>query len=362
MPRRRNQQRKKATQRQQRAQGSRSRNKQPPPVPRGGNRRSRRSKMPSGMGDLFDPRNPVLVPSIVSEGAAFPISGSTIRNLSMDTSVRTIVAYTNTGHAGTVMSWVNTSATPGSEVNTIPLLAAADTAGGPTSGRSMKGGLSIVNRTQVLNMGGQVAVLNSTQRVSLPAQPSSMTAAQWSAFMDEIVAHPKTRIYNGADFKKGKTFIAHPLDQTEYVHYEGWHGTLGLNEFWQRIAIWSDVNPEPRPMSTIFLVFEPNSVNNVYEFKTRSAFYTRWPLNTVPGQAHRPVPTAPAAVINAHRDHAEATSHLARAEEATVAMGLTGAAAWLARGAQVARGAAMVGEGIMNADLAVPLLAGMALM
>lgn len=316
------------------------------------------------MGDLFDPRNPVLVPSIVSEGAAFPISGSTIRNLSMDTSLRTLVAYTNNGHSGSVMSWVNTAATPGYEVGTIPLLAASDTAGGPTSGRSMKGGISVVNRTQLLNMGGQVSVLNSTQRVSLPAQPSSMTPAQWSTFMDEIVAHPKTRIYNGSDFKKGKTFVAHPLDQTEYVHYKGWEGTLGLNEFWQRIAVWSPVVPESRPMSTIFLVFEPNSVTNTYEFKTRSSFYTRWPLNSVPGQAHRPVPTAPAALINAHRDHAEATGHMARGEEVAAiagAAGIGGAAAWLARGAQFARGAMAVGEGIAGAgEAALPLLALMA--
>lgn len=309
-------------------------------------------------GDIFDPRSAVLIPSIVSEGSAFPISGATVKNLTIGTTQRLLLAVTNNGVSGSVMCYVNNATTPGYEVSTIPLLAAADTAGGPTSGRAMKGGVTVVNRTQALYMGGQVAVLNSSQRVSLPAAPASMTGAQWDTFMDTIVAHPKTRIYNGGDFKKPKTFITHPLDQTDYLHYQGWHGTFTFNEFWQHISVWSGVNPESRPMSTIFMVFEAAPENNSYEFKTRASFYTRWPLASVPGQAHRPVPTATAAQINASRDHAEATAHVPRGEEvalAAAAATAAGGASWLANAMRGVRaGALAAGE---MAELAAPLLA-----
>lgn len=222
----------------------------------------------------------------------------------------------------------------------------------------MKAGVTVVNRTQLLDMGGQVSVLNSSQRVSLPAAPSAMSQAQWSTFFDEIVSHPKSRIYSGADFKKPKTFVTHPLDQTDYLHYEGWHGTLTADEFWAHIAIWPGLAPDPRPMSTVFVVLEVPAVENTYECKSRGSYYTRWPLNTVPGQAQRPVPTAAAGVINAARDHAEATGHLPRGEElgmAAAGAAAAGGATWLASALRGARaGALAIGEGM---ELAAPLLA-----
>lgn len=260
------------------------------------------------------------------------------------------------------MGYVYANDATNKEVFTIPLLAAADNAGGPTSGRAMKGGLTICNRTQQLKTGGQVTVLNASQRVALPASPATMTKDQWSSFMDTVVSHPQSRIYNGGDFSRSKTYITHPLDQTEYLKYTPWHGTLTFTEFWNHVAVWPSSEPDIRPMSTVFVVFESAPENNSYEFKGRSSFYTRWPLESVPGQAQRPVPTAPASVVNAMRDHAESTSHLPRGEELALA-GVTGAAAmsgatWLKNAMTGLRmGAAVVGEGMELAAPYLPLLA-----
>lgn len=330
----------------------------PPPARagRGRGRGSRASAQP--IRDLFDPRNNLLVPTVVSEGAAFPISGSTISNHTINTAYRTLLVCTNTGVAGTVMAKIAADTTIYPAQYTIPLLSPHSAAGGPTSGRAMKGGLTLCNRTQKLNQGGQVSVLNAVQRVSLPAAPSSMTQAQWNDFFDSIVAHPKTKIYNGSDFNKSKTFVSHPLDETDYLGYSDWQGSLTMNDFWDHVAVWPGSVHQKRPMSTIFVVFEAAPVNNTYEAKTRSSFYTRWPLDSVPGQAHRAVPTAPANVINNHRDHAEANAHVPRGEEAAVGLGAAaagGGAAWLFNAARAAQAGAMaVGEGL---ELAAPLLA-----
>lgn len=308
--------------------------------------------------DLFDPRHPGLVPTVTSEGHAFPIVGATVSSFIATTSSRSLFVYANTGGAGTVAAAVNASSTPSSAVYTIPLLADADDVGGPTSGRAMKGGLTFVNRTQLLDQGGQVVTLNCTQRVRLPAAPSSMTQAQWNTFMNSLVAHPMARIFSGTDFRKSKTLITHPLDSTDYLRYTGWNGTLTLDELFSHIAIWPSLDPKPRPMSTIFVIFEAPATQNTYEFKTRSHFYTRWSLDTVPGQAQRTVPTAPANVVNQHRDHAAATAHIPRGEEAGVASIAAAAGAgagWLANATRLAMtGAQGVAEGL---ELAAPLLA-----
>jgi len=313
--------------------------------------------------DVFDPRTPVPIPVIVSEGNAFPMQGSTVKNFNNSTTTRMLFAYANTGDSGTVLAWVQNTATPSKGVETIPLLAAADDAGGPTSGRAMKGGLTIVNRTQYLNQGGQVAVLAATQRVSLSALPSLMTQAQWNTFFDEIVAHPSTRLYNGSDFRTAKTFITHPTDQSDYTKYQPWMGTSALDDWWKHVAIWPGGTPENRPMSTVFVVFEASDSVNSYEAKTRSHFYTRWPLNSVPGQAQKPVPIADTKVVNAQRIHAEATSHLAREGEIGLGAALAGLGGLAYRAAQSAGGAAGAvarNAGMLaleNPELALPLLA-----
>lgn len=320
-------------------------------------RRGQKTKM-SAPRDIFDPRNPHLVPTIVSEGLAFPMVGSTVQAVNAGTAARTLLAVANTGVAGTVLSYLTNNTTPGLGVNTIPLLANGSDAGGPTSARAMKSGVTIVNRTKLLDQGGQLAVLTASQRVSLPAAPSAMTQAQWNTFLDSIVAHPRSKLYSGSDFQKSKTFINYPLDQSDYIGYQGFHGTLTVDEFWSHIAVWPSSGHEQRPMSTIFIVMETPSATNAYEVKTRSAFYTRWPLDSVPGQAHRPVPVANASVVNQHRDHAEATAHLPRGEEVAIGAGAAaagGGAAWLINAARAAQaGAAAVGEGL---ELAAPLLA-----
>jgi hypothetical protein len=61
-------------------------------------------------------------------------------------------------------------------------------------------------------------------------------------------------------------------------------------------------------MSSIWVIMEAPSVAQAYTLQFSGSWYTRWPLDTVPGQSMRPVPTAPASAINAARDAAERAS------------------------------------------------------
>jgi hypothetical protein len=100
-------------------------------------------------------------------------------------------------------------------------------------------------------------------------------------------------------------------------------------------------------MSTTFFLFEQPATNQTYNFTARGMWYTRWPLDTVPGQHHRHVPVASQGVVNAIHSALESRAGVAM-ETATVA-GVAAKAYGMLRG-----GAAVAGE---LAGEAVPVLA-----
>jgi hypothetical protein len=288
--------------------------RQPGPRPRGGG------------GEVFHPSHPGLIPSLVSEGNAFPISGVVRNTSTTSTSAKRIIIGTNTGRAGTVWVEVLAQASPATAVYTIPTLSAADTAGGPTSGRAMKFSLALVNVTSALKRSGRVFTLNANQRFSLPATPSSMNQLQWNDFASSVESHPHTVARSAHDFVHPQSMVAHPVDQSTYVDYGEWHGTYTFDEFMSHISIWPGHTPEDRPMSTIVMVIEPVSDENTYQITGGASFYTRWPLNTVMGQSMKNVPHAPASYVNKIRDHAESTSSMLRSVGEVVAAGTSAAA------------------------------------
>lgn len=278
----------------------------------GGESKSLVLSKPRASMDIFSPLSPTLVPTLLSEGKAFPTGGVFRFPMSNVTGSRKIVVIANTGVGGTLGLYVNNTTTPFLQVSTLPTLAAADDAGGPTSGRAMKCGVSIVNTTQRLNVGGRVTILNANQRFLVPAAPSAMTQAQWSAFADEVVGHPAAVSMGGADFTHPKLIVSHPVNGPEYSNYDEWKGTSTADNFASHWAIWPAGVPDARPMSTIVLVFEDPPVLNTYVLSMMAQYYTRWPINTILGQHMRPTPVAAAADINRHQQHAEAYAHVPR--------------------------------------------------
>jgi len=256
--------------------------------------------------NIFSTLHSLPTPVAQACGAALPYSGISRLDSTVGTADRVVLIATNTGNSANVILRITLGGSPGYGMSYIPVLGAADDAGGPTSGRAMKLALEMVNSTPLLNMGGRVTVLNARQRLLLPAAPSVMTTAQWNSVLVDVRTHPDARSYGGCDFQLPKIFTAHPVDDA-YNEFDEWRGTTSVDLYADHWAVWPSSLPQKRKMSAIIAVFEAAPSSQDYTITTHASFYTRWGLNTVPGQTQTPVPTAPLTVINDHLAHIENT-------------------------------------------------------
>lgn len=240
------------------------------------------------------------IPSNTVDGMAFTVKGSAPVLLSFASNQRNILVVNTSGLSGTVAAQVrwDSGTVYANSVYTIPTLALPDDAGGPTSGRAMKLGVSLVNTTQALNRGGRVWLLPLDQRLRLPAAPSVMTAAQWTAVADALIAHPSSHDCDGTHFGTTREAHSHPVDEVEYKRFLPWEGTHTVDEFWSSCCVWPAFNPKSRPMSTMIAVFDSPPTTQSYTALVHGTFYTRWAVDTVLGQSQTPIPVAPPAAVN----------------------------------------------------------------
>jgi len=261
-------------------------------------RQARRGGAPSG--HPMSPLHPAVVPVALKSGTAFPYTGM-VRAAVTVSNARVLVAVTNTGNSGTCMTtWVVSNGALALETSmyTIPTLALADDAGGPTAGRAMKAGISIVNTTQLFNRGGQVYVLNGSSRIRFGSAPSTMSKNEMRSVMNEIIAMPETRSYDGTHFGETRELSCCVADNVSYSDFTWWSGTETLDDYMAHLAIWPGATPKVRPMSTTWLVFDPPAVDQTYSFTTRASYYTRWSVDSIPGQSQKEIPVAPIATVN----------------------------------------------------------------
>lgn len=260
--------------------------------------------------DVYNPLNPYAVPALLPSGQALATRDTSRTTISLAaTTTRIAVFVTNCGYSSTVAATVTlfNTGTPTVVVGThdVPKLILAAGSGGPTSGRAMKYGVSLVNTSKWMDMNGIVRVLTTDQRIAFPTDFASMTNAQWNASLDAIAAHPHCRVHNGPDFVHPKMFIGHPVDSTAYNAFDHWEGPMGAADFFDLISVHPvDLRDRRRPMSTTVLIFEPASVANLYSISIHGSWYTRWPLDTLLGTQMTTVATA--AVSNLARADAHA--------------------------------------------------------
>jgi hypothetical protein len=288
----------------------------------------------------MNPLDPRLVPSPNFEGKAFPATDMYRYPITMPAGA--LVIATNAGDVGTVLAVYNRTA--GScGVYSLPTLAS-----GPTSGRAMKASLSLVNTTPAIHRGGSVYQANFNQRLEFPAAPAAMTTVQWEALISELIAHPDCIERTAEEFCcHTDPLIAYPTDSTAYHGYSDWKTGITKDEFFEHVAQWPGSEYRPRPMSTLVYVIGPQGTTNTYSATVRASYYTRWPVDTVPGRQSRIVPTAdPSKVAKIH-----ATAW--QVAEATVA----GAAVAVAAGARAmaSRVGTVAGEAFAE-PLLMPLL------
>lgn len=262
---------------------------------------------PAPLPNFLDPMSPIPAPAVVSDGRALPHSSL----VSADFMVKdnhVVLFCTNTGDSGTVAMLFEIDATgayapeKGLQLFTIPTLATADTAGGPSATRAMKMSVSITNCSNALKRGGRVTYLNSSQR--LPAEDAF--GGTYNSIVDGIKSSPYRRRITGDMLAHPMQLITYPVDNTAYLEFKPHKGTLTASEFKRYTFGAAEGNsPLPRPMSVVAWIFDPAADQQDYSITIRASYYTRWPLTSVPGQSMRSIPTASAHVINHVREHAE---------------------------------------------------------
>lgn len=261
--------------------------------------------------NFLDPLSAQPAPTIVSEGKALPHTSLTSHDFTVGSGKTTVLIVTNTGDSGTVGIVFNVNSEgkfiDGMELLTIPTLALADSAGGPSASRAMKLSATVVNCSNALKRGGRVTYINSSQR--LPAM-STVVDKAYGPILTGIKSSPYRRRITGDLLADPKQLISYPVDTATYLQFKPHHGTLNGDEFFEYVLGASATNePKSRPMSIIAYVFEPTADVQDYSVTIRASYYTRWPLTTVPGQSMRPIPTAAPAHVNHVHDHAEETAN-----------------------------------------------------
>lgn len=269
----------------------------------------------------FDPTTHHVPPTLLSIPRVFPITG-TIRGL-WDTAIteRTLFFISGWGGGGSIGYRVtfNTAAnTVNSEAYTVPLMAQSSSTGGPTSSKISKVGFRCVNSSPALYRGGRGYLCRLDQRIKFPTAASGMNAAAWQGVTQTLIGLPDdiTKPIDLLTFGSSghigqKPQICIVDDEVDYAVFENHDGvTAGLDDWFSHIAVWggAGVKELQRPMSTLVLVLEPPadpSLNQQLTINFDAQWLTRWPVDTVPGQAAGTVPASPHGVVDFARREAE---------------------------------------------------------
>lgn len=269
-------------------------------------------------GNIFDPNSTQPIPVAARESSAYSFSGL-VRKSGFATATNPldfhILAISNCGCSATVMAelYVTTGGTAsGTAAWHVDKITQSAAAGGATTGRAMKVGLRMVNTTKALDVGGEVFMLSTPVKLTLPQDPTTMTIAEITALKDEIVNHSRTRVYAASQFtREGLEVSVHPTDQTDYTDYLPWMGTESVDDFFSHVASFPSglgVIQKPQPMSVLWVVVPAVTTANDYLLNVRGQWYLRWPIDLVMANNHREVPTASQATINLQRKNAEMQS------------------------------------------------------
>lgn len=263
----------------------------------------------------MSPHYPTNIPVALRSGQAFPYTGVIKFELSQAIGETIFIAATCPGSSGTValIGRQIGIAAPTYSVATIPTLSLSDDAGGPTSARAMKFGLSVTCNTPLLSRGARVFHLNGQARIRVDSPPSSLNLMVFQGIVSVITAMPTTVAYDNTHFGETKLFTSNVVDNVTYADFNNFEGTLTTDQIFAHMAVWPGLGAglRDRPMSTTWLVFAPPSSVQTYAIAAHGSYYTRWGLSTVQGQSMTDIPVAPIAVVNSMHERADQMSHMA---------------------------------------------------
>jgi len=263
--------------------------------------------------NYLDPICQYPVPTVLSDGKALPHTGMVrehFQHCDGSNWEYTLLICQNTGDSGSVAYLVHTDLSGvvlSGSILTIPTLKESSGSGGPSAARAMKLSVNVVNTTNAMHRAGRIVTLNSSQR--LPGRPNDPAVGELSAVISGVRNSPYSRMTSAQQFTTPQQLISFPVDPVSYSQFHPFRGEILGNDFFDHIFSPPRdhlADQAVRPMSTIVYLFEPTTAVQDYSVTIRASYYTRWPLESVPGQSMQAIPTAPAQIINAVRDNAEA--------------------------------------------------------
>jgi len=255
------------------------------------------------------------IPNALRSGQAFPYTGMLRLELVQAIGETIFIAATNPGSAGSValIGRLIGAGPPTYSVATIPTLSLSDEAGGPTSTRAMKFGLSLTCNTPVLSRGTRIFHLNGQSRLRVDSPPSTAALGVFQSIVNVVTAMPSTVSYDNTHFGDTKEFTSNVVDNVRYVDFEVFEGTLTNDQMAAHMQVWPGIGAglRDRPMSTTWLVFSPPASVQNYSVAFHGSYYTRWGLSTVQGQSQTDIPVALISVVNAMMEKGDYMSNLA---------------------------------------------------
>lgn len=254
--------------------------------------------------NMYDTLCQQLPPSIAGLGKGTYGASSITFTHSATGGAYTAVFITNTGHSATVaLQRVEASATP--IMHDTTFFQPAGTAGGPTSGKPCRIGVTVRNTTKAIDRQGVVYAWVCDSRIA--HDPNSSTVADLGLWAQEVANLPGVQMYSADQVANhGIHLYGFPNDQPAYESFDEWIGTENAGNFVQHIG--TSGSSQPRPMSTIVLVFGLSTgTASTYEIKVDASWYHRFAVGDSRIAYQRSIPTAPAATVNAHRLQAESS-------------------------------------------------------
>jgi len=262
----------------------------------------------------FAAMNKYNIPSPYHEGKALPYHGAAPKDIALASGQRIIGFFSNVGELATIGVSCQMSASTVQTLKgyTVPTLAVSAANGGCSSARSMKASVSLVCNTPVIKRGGRVYILNCDQRIHLPNTPTLMTYADWTTTINTVKSHPDVQRYDLSEFGTERECVCHVVNQPDYYTYDEWHGEADpalTQRFLDHLSSFPTAadTERRRPMSTVIIVIEGSADEQTITLTPRASWYTRHPLDTLPGQAMLTVPTTTLAETN--QMNANAMSH-----------------------------------------------------
>jgi hypothetical protein len=249
----------------------------------------------------FSPLSTSIIPVSRTCGTGLSVSGMVSSELTHNVGERTLFIVNNYGTSGSIMCKVTRTAAAAitKTIYTVPLLQSTAQLGGPTSGRSMKAGISVLNNTPALTAGGRVYMLDADQRMSIPDDLYALSPTEFDEFCDKIKSHPNRIPFDGATFKPVQHFHTHVVDTVQYETFNPWTGTDLTSAFGSHMFEYPgtpDMNK--KSMSTLLIILEGPAATQDYTITARGQWMTRWALDTIGGYVSKKIPVASPAVVD----------------------------------------------------------------